>query len=140
MNGNKTEGSALSLVLDKALGHCPAVRGLFRKAGVSHWLFQRVTALALIPVGVWFAAKILSIVGAGHAAALKALGSGFSVLMLVILIPVAVAHMGLGVESVIDDYVHDERARRLSLKVLRYTNLTLIVGGFLAVLRIALKS
>lgn len=140
MNGNKTEGSALHGILENALGQCPAVRGLCRKEGVSHWILQRATAVALIPLGVWFAAKILSIVGASHEAALKALGSGFSVLMLVILIPVAVLHMGLGVESVIIDYVHDERAKRLSLKVLRYTNLTLIVAGFLAVLRIALKS
>jgi len=140
MNGHKLGGAAVCGALENALGKCPVLKGWCRKEGVRHWVLQRLTAVALIPLGVWFALKVLSLTGASYAVALKALGSGFSILMLLILIPVLVAHLGLGVQAVIDDYIHDERVKRLSLKALRYTNLILIVAGILAVLRIALKS
>ena len=48
------------------------VRGLgSAKDGTHHWWMQRVTAIALVPLVVWFVASMLSMVGAEHAAALE---------------------------------------------------------------------
>jgi len=84
-----------------------SVRGLgSAKHGLDHWWMQRMTALALIPLGLWLAASLISQVGADHAAFKDWLGTpGRSVAMILFLFA-AFYHMKLGIQVIIEDYVH----------------------------------
>src|SRR3954449_9716885 len=83
------------------------VRGLgSAKAGSDHWWLSRLTSLALIPLTLWFVFGALSIVGDGHAAAVKWLSSPFSAVMAILFVGVTFQHTASGIQVVLEDYVH----------------------------------
>jgi succinate dehydrogenase / fumarate reductase membrane anchor subunit len=101
------------------------VRGLgAAKEGVEHWWAQRLTAIALIPLTLWFVIGVVSHVGASHAAALAWLGQPWNAVLMILFIVAAFHHAQLGMQAVFEDYVHKE-----------WLKLTLIVGTkYLAIL------
>ena len=108
------------------------------KTGIAHWWMQRVTAAALIPLTLWFAAGLLALAGRGHAAVIGWLGSPLATVLMVLLLIVLFQHVALGLQVVIEDYVHSSRAKLPALLVVRLGCLALAVTGILAALRIAL--
>ncbi|MBC6417061.1 MAG: succinate dehydrogenase, hydrophobic membrane anchor protein [Rhodospirillales bacterium] len=85
------------------------VRGLgSAKEGVQHWWAQRVTAIALIPLGLWFVISVIVMAGASHDDMVAWLSSPFSAGIAVLLIVATFWHAMLGVQVVIEDYVHNE--------------------------------
>ena len=85
------------------------VRGLgSAKEGTHHWWVQRLTAIALVPLTVWFVVSILMLVGADRAAIAEWLGNPVTAGLLVMLILAAFHHAQLGLQVVIEDYVHTE--------------------------------
>ncbi len=82
------------------------VRGLGSAGhGTDHWWLQRLTALALIPLGLWLMGSLVSQVGADHAAFKDWLGTpGRSVAMILFLFA-AFYHMKLGIQVILEDYV-----------------------------------
>ncbi|MBC6404956.1 MAG: succinate dehydrogenase, hydrophobic membrane anchor protein [Rhodospirillales bacterium] len=85
------------------------VRGLgSAKEGVQHWWAQRVTAIALIPLGLWFVISVIAMAGAGHDDMAAWLSSPFSAGLAVLLIVATFWHAMLGVQVAIEDYVHNE--------------------------------
>ena len=85
------------------------VRGLgSAKEGVQHWWAQRVTAIALIPLGLWFVISVIAMAGAGHDDMSAWLSSPFSAGLAVLLIVATFWHAMLGVQVAIEDYVHNE--------------------------------
>lgn len=114
------------------------VRGLgSAKEGVEHWWMQRLTALALIPLTLWFVAALVAHMGAGHAAATAWIGSPLTVGLLVLLIAVTFYHAQLGLQVVIEDYIHREAAKITLLILVKAAGLILALAGILAVLFIA---
>jgi succinate dehydrogenase / fumarate reductase membrane anchor subunit len=117
------------------------VRGLgAAKEGVAHWWAQRVTAVALVPLGLWFVVSMLSLVGTGYEATLAWIGSPLAATLLVLLIIAACHHAQLGLQVVVEDYVHGKMAKVTSLVLLRLTVYTLGVAAALAVLKIAVAA
>jgi succinate dehydrogenase / fumarate reductase membrane anchor subunit len=115
------------------------VRGLgSAKEGVGHWWQQRLTAVALIPLSIWFIASVISLAGSHyeHFQAWLAI-PGNSTLMLLLVFCVFL-HAQLGVQVVIEDYIHDRAARVMALVLVKMTSLLLGVFAAVAVLRIAL--
>ena len=85
------------------------VRGLgSAKEGTHHWWAQRLTAIALVPLTVWFVVSILMLVGADRVAIAEWLGNPVTAGLLVMLILAAFHHAQLGLQVVIEDYVHTE--------------------------------
>ena len=107
------------------------------KEGVEHWWLQRVTALALIPLLLWFVAAVIAHLGADHGAATAWLRSPVSAIALLLLIVATFWHMALGVQVVIEDYVHHEGVRIAALVALRLIAVTLAAAALFAVLRVA---
>jgi succinate dehydrogenase / fumarate reductase membrane anchor subunit len=115
------------------------VRGLgSAKEGVGHWWQQRLTAVALVPLSIWFIASVISLSGSHyeHFQAWLAV-PGNSTLMLLLVFCVF-THAQLGVQVVIEDYIHDRAARVAATVLVKMTSLLLGVFSVVAVLRTAL--
>jgi succinate dehydrogenase / fumarate reductase membrane anchor subunit len=88
------------------------VRGLgSAKEGVQHWWVQRLSALALIPLGVWLVASLVWLAGADHAAIMQWLGAPFTLGALGLTIIAAFYHAVLGLQVVVEDYIHGKVAK-----------------------------
>ncbi len=108
------------------------------KEGVEHWWAQRMTAVALVPLALWFVAALVGHLGADYAAAVAWLRSPIPATAMALLVIASFAHMALGVQVVIEDYVHHEGVKIASLVALRLACWALGAAALVAVLRIAL--
>lgn len=114
------------------------VRGLgSAKEGVHHWWMQRLTAVALVPLTLWFVVSVAGLAGMSHAEAVEWIGSPSVAITLVLLIVATFYHAQLGVQVVIEDYVHNEPVKLASLVALKFTAIILAVAATFAVLKIA---
>ncbi len=114
------------------------VRGLgSAKEGVGHWWAQRVTALALVPLSIWFVASVISLAGADHAAVVSWLGSPVVTVLMLLLLAATFYHAALGLQVVIEDYVHDEAVKIAGILIVKALCLVLGLAGAIAVLKIA---
>ena len=107
------------------------------KGGADHWYVQRVTAVALVLLGIWFVAALASLGGASHANVVSWLASPISSALAVLLVVTAAFHALLGLQVVIEDYVSDHGRRIVVLLVAKFALVVAAVIGVLAVLRIA---
>ncbi len=107
--------------------------------GSHHWWLQRVTALALVPLVVWFMFSIVGQVGKDLETVRTWIAQPHVAVLLVLSLSLMFYHGQLGMQVIIDDYVHRSGLR---LCCLRVTRVVLLVSGFagaFAVLRIALS-
>ncbi len=113
------------------------VRGLgSAKDGTAHWWAQRLTALALIPLSIWFVASVIGHVGADHAAVTAWIGQPVTAGLFLLLILATFYHAALGLQVVIEDYVHNEWAKLACLLIMKAGLLILALAAALAVLSI----
>ncbi|HEX4571927.1 MAG TPA: succinate dehydrogenase, hydrophobic membrane anchor protein [Dongiaceae bacterium] len=114
------------------------VRGLgSAKEGVAHWWVQRVTALLLIPLILWFVIALLAHIGADRAAVILWLGQPFTYGLMLVLLGAAFWHAALGLQVVIEDYVHGEAAKLVLILLSKAACLGLFVAGFVSLSKIA---
>lgn len=112
------------------------------KGGTSHWWAQRVTAIALVPLGLWFLISLGLLVGAGrtdYISVIDWIGRPFNTVMLVLFLATVCYHSALGVQVVIEDYVHGG-LKVASLILQKFAHVVAAVAGILAILRIAFSS
>ncbi len=107
------------------------------KEGVEHWWAQRVTAVALILLGLWFAASLVALAGADRAQVVHWLHEPLPAILTILTVIALFYHGALGLQVVIEDYVHSEWLKISSLVVMRLVSVALAVAGIFAVLRIA---
>ncbi len=110
------------------------------KDGVSQWWAPRISAMALVPLTLWFVAAVIGVTGAGHAAARDWIGSPVAASLLVLLIVATFYHGALGLRVVIEDYVHHEGAKVASSIAVNALSLVLGLAGVLAVLKVLFGS
>lgn len=116
------------------------VRGLgSAKEGVEHWWMQRVTAVALVPLVLWFVVSVIGLVGAPYEAVTSWIGHPVSGVLLILLIVAVFHHAQLGIQVVLEDYVHNEGAKIASLLAIK--GLALVLGGIgvVSVLKLMLR-
>lgn len=87
------------------------------KSGTAHWWRQRLTALGLLPLVVWFVVSMVSLTGADYETMLIWLRFPLVSVLLLIFIALLFYHFRLGLQVVIEDYIASERAKVLSLFV-----------------------
>jgi succinate dehydrogenase / fumarate reductase membrane anchor subunit len=86
------------------------VRGLgSAKSGTGHFWHQRLTAIANVPLVVGFIVILVSLLGRSHAAVVQILGSPLVTIVMLLFIGSISYHMKLGMQMIIEDYVHDEK-------------------------------
>ena len=108
------------------------------KEGVEHWWAQRVTAVALVPLVLWFVIAVIGLVGADRAAVIAWVKSPMPAVFLILLLVATFYHTALGLQAVIEDYVHGEAMRIGALLVMRFLCIVFALRGILAVLMMAL--
>jgi succinate dehydrogenase / fumarate reductase membrane anchor subunit len=113
------------------------VRGLgSAKEGVQHWWVQRLTALALVPLSIWFAAGVVALAGAPQAEAAAWIARPLNATLMILTLGLTFHHAQLGLQVVIEDYVHAEGAKLALLILVKLLALALALAGALAVLRL----
>ncbi len=106
------------------------------KSGVHHWWLQRLTSIALVPLGIWFVVSLASLPGLDHATVVAWIGQPLTALLLVLLVLTAAWHSRLGVQVVIEDYVQGG-LRTLTLVLVGFAHVFLAAAGVFAILRVA---
>ncbi len=106
------------------------------KDGVEHWWLQRLTAVALVPLTIWFVASIIAHTASDYDGFIAWLSTPLTTTFMTLLLTAMFYHAALGLQVVIEDYVHS--AAKIPLLVaMRLGCFTLAVAGIMANLRIA---
>jgi succinate dehydrogenase / fumarate reductase membrane anchor subunit len=108
------------------------------KTGVEQWWRERVSALALVPLTVWFAASLIVHTGSDYATFIAWLRTPITSLLMVLLLVGIFYHAALGLQVVIEDYVHSG-LKTFAVLGMRFGCCGLAVAGILSILRIALS-
>ncbi|MDA9522047.1 succinate dehydrogenase [Bradyrhizobium sp. CCBAU 11434] len=106
------------------------------KEGAEHWWMARVSAVALIPLTLWFVASIIAHTGSDYVTFIVWLRMPLVSILMVLLLIALFYHTTLGLQVVIEDYVHSE-AKFGALIAVRLGCVALAVAGILATMRIA---
>ena len=116
------------------------VRGLGSAGeGVSHWWVQRVTAVALLPLTAWFAVSLVSHSLQSYEAMRGWLGQPWVAVAAIVLVLTLSLHSKLGVEVVIEDYVHARTAKTTLLLLSTFVHAAAAVAAVFAILVLALQ-
>lgn len=107
------------------------------RSGTEHWRLQRVTAVALVPLSVWFIAALIANAGAEHASTW--LARPWVALPMMVLVIVTFQHTRLGLQVVVEDYVHSDRLKFALVASVHAASYLLMAIGVFATLLIALK-
>ena len=115
------------------------VRGLgTAKEGAHHWWMQRLTAISLIPLTLWFIISIASLNSASYAETVNWLSIPLVSIFMILLVSSTLYHALLGVQVVVEDYIHHEGVKFLLLISLKFIFLVLGVMAVFSLLKIAL--
>ena len=113
------------------------VRGLgSAKDGTGHWWMQRLTALALVPITVWFVISVVGMAGASYAEFSDWLANPLVAGLFLILIAATFYHAVLGLQVVVEDYLHNEGMKIATLLVIKAAAVLLGLTAALSVLRL----
>ena len=106
------------------------------KQGVHHWWAQRLTAVALIPLVVWFAISLIMMSGAEYEAVRAWIGAPIVMVLLILTIAVGLHHAQLGMQVVIEDYVHNDGMKLALIVLMRFIAVFFGLAAIVAILRI----
>jgi succinate dehydrogenase / fumarate reductase membrane anchor subunit len=114
------------------------VRGLgAAKAGTEHFWLQRLTAVANVPLTIAFVLIVVSLLGRNHAAAAQILGSPLVAITMLLFILSVTSHMRIGMQVIIEDYVHDEPARLILLMANTFFTLAVALASAYGILKLS---
>jgi succinate dehydrogenase / fumarate reductase membrane anchor subunit len=135
--GKRTSTEAAHVtVMRSQLGRA---RGLgSAKSGVSGWKAMHWTSLALVPLTLWFIWNAVGLVGAPRQAVLDWMYGPVSVVLMLALVVTTFHHMALGLQAVIEDYIHAEATRSYVLLAMRAAAALLALTAVVSVLRMGL--
>ena len=110
------------------------------KDGTSHWWGQRVSAVALMFLGLWFAWWLAVTPDFSHAAVVAEIGRPINSILLLLLSVTLGYHSYLGIQVVIEDYVHAPGLKVAILLLSRFAHILLVAAAVFAILKIGLNA
>lgn len=122
---------SLKTPLSKAIGLGSA------KEGMHHWKMQRLTAIALIPLTIWFICKVICLSNGTHADLIAWLQSPWCATLLILFLFSMFYHMALGLQVVIEDYVHTPCLKYTMLIVTQFGAFLFGLASIISVVMIA---
>jgi succinate dehydrogenase / fumarate reductase membrane anchor subunit len=115
------------------------VRGLgSAKSGLAHWWTQRLTAIALVPLSLWFILSVLHLLGAPHDAVVDWISGPWTIVLMLALVVATFHHAQLGLQVVIEDYIHNDAARLAALIAVKGAAILLGMACVVSVLKLGL--
>jgi succinate dehydrogenase / fumarate reductase membrane anchor subunit len=117
------------------------VRGLGSAGnGVHHWWMQRLTAVALVPLGAWLLVSLVTLPSLDFVTVASWMGGTWTASLLTLFVLTASWHSSLGIQVIIEDYVHDHGLKTVTLVLSGFVHALLAALGVFAVLRVAFGS
>jgi succinate dehydrogenase / fumarate reductase membrane anchor subunit len=110
------------------------------KDGVPHWIWQRLTAVALVPLTFWFVVAVVANAGADYGGVRAWVATPHVAVLLSVYLATLFHHSQLGLQVVIEDYVHTRWINLGALLLVKFSHVLLAAAGIFAVLKIALGS
>jgi len=107
------------------------------REGTAHWWAQRLTAVALVPLTLWFVIGLVGLIGAEYAVVEEWISGPINATLLVLLIVATFHHAQLGLQVVIEDYVHHEGLKIAGIMLVKFAAIVLGLAAVLAVLSIS---
>lgn len=108
--------------------------------GTEHWIAQRLTAVAMVPLTLWFAISLVTLPTLDFYSVTAWVAAPLHAVLLVLLVVALVYHSSLGTQVVAEDYVHSSGLRVVVLAMLRLAHVGLAVAGIFAVFLVATKA
>ena len=113
-------------------------RGLGSTGGFDHWWLQRVTAFSNFFLMAWAICSVLGLVGADYTTFVTWMAQPVHAILMSLFIVSTFTHAALGIQVVLEDYVHCELTKVLSLIALRLVMTGLAVAALFSILKIAI--
>ena len=114
------------------------VRGLgSARSGTGHFWKQRLTALANVPLAICFIVIIARLAGADHPSAVAILSGPLTGILLLLFLLSGLVHMRIGMQVIIEDYVHEEGAKVLCLMLNTFFTVAVGLACVYAILKIS---
>ena len=110
------------------------------KGAAEHWWWQRLTAVALLPLGLWFALSLLGLPDFGYAAVLAWVQRPVTSILLLLFVAAIGYHSFLGMQVVIEDYIAGKALKIATLMASTFAHAGLAIAAAFAVLKIAFGS
>ena len=107
------------------------------RSGTQHFWHQRLTSVALIPLTIFAVFLVLALLGRNHAAVVQILGSSPVAIGMLLFVLVSVYHMWLGMQVIIEDYVHDEVTKLVTLMANTFFSCVVGLSGVFAILKLS---
>ncbi len=124
---------SLESPLGKFLGHGSA------RHGTEHWWAQRVTSVALLPLTLWFVFALLGMNDFTHASVVGWMGSPVNSILLALLLIAVLYHSQLGLQVVVEDYVHTGWLKVSMLVGLQLAHVAFGVAGLYSIILISIS-
>ncbi len=116
------------------------VRGLgAAKSGTQHFWRQRLTAVANVPLTIAFVLIVVTLLGRNHAAVVQILGSPLVAVIMLLFIFSITTHMRIGMQVIIEDYVHDEGTKLVLLMANTFFVVAVALASAFAILMLSFK-
>lgn len=108
------------------------------KEGVGHWLAERITAAALMPLVIWFVVGLIMHAGADFDEVRGWVGDPVNAVLMILLLGTMFHHAQLGMQVIYEDYIHVEWLKVVSIYATKFAAYLLAAAGSFAVLKVAL--
>ena len=105
-------------------------------SGTSHFWHERLTSVALVPLTLWFGYAILGLVNASAVAAISFLAQPLNAMLMAAFVLVSLYHIKLGLQVIVDDYVHSPGKKIFLLMLVRFSVIATGSACLFALLRI----
>lgn len=109
-------------------------------SGTGHWWGQRLSAVALAPLTLWFAVSLLGLPGLDYYSVSAWAAAPLHAILLALLVIALVYHSALGTQVVAEDYIHTPGFRIVVLALLRLAHIALAAAGVFSVFLIATRA
>ena len=107
------------------------------KEGAEHWWAQRLTAIALVPLGLWFAFTFGGLGDFSYDSVVAFIGQPLNSILLILTVLTLSYHSHLGVQVVAEDYLHGPSIKVIVIASVLFAHVTVAVAGIFAVLKVA---
>ena len=107
------------------------------RSGTRHFWHQRLTSVAAVPLTIVFIVIVIGLLGRNHAAVVQILGSPMVAIVMVLFIVTTAYHMWLGMQVVIEDYVHNEKLKLASVIANNFFSIAVALASIYAILKLS---
>ena len=108
------------------------------RAGAAHWWAQRLTAIALVPLSLWFICAMIRMIGATRDDVVFWMAGPLPIVLMIVLVIATFHHLQLGLQVVIEDYMHSDVLRIGSTLLIKGISGLLALACIIAVLKLGL--